>query len=624
MSLLLPWALLWLGTIPVLVWLWRYATSTRQIPIASLIPFEHLVRRPLNKRTRLDVNVLFWLQLAVLGFIALALAEPILMGARAKTTVVLLDTSASMGATTGGAAPLQHAKYHLLARIARKGGLERFFLVTTAPVNVLTPEPTSDADQLRQLIQGLSAADLGGSLAVANRIGHALLGEQPDETLVLTDEPVPSGALDQTTVFRSFATPLPNAAIVGLDAHEPLCAPSDAQLVVTVQNFADAPQEVTLSVRHQHRLVATVSRQLEPERRVPISLTLPEESEGLVEVRLSATRDALAVDNRAFLQLRGHDAMPVVVASDSARFVDTIGSWLDACPRIAWKSVHPTESLDGQTDRRTDGQTDEILITDQPELVARWARPAIVFPQDNKEQRLVLTHWLVDSTHPIGRYLEPLDTVAATPGFLAEPRPVGEPILWGVVEGRKVPLIFVTSRNGRRQVNVLLDPTATPTSVPVVLVFLNSLRWLTGSLGLITTGEPVMVGSLAPGPVQVQRPNGAVELRTHDGGLFRYDSTDRVGRYRFVQDRTTVERVVNFLDPVESNTVKRVSTWESFQASAAPSLVHPALGEPKGGVNTLPRHSLVSWLLGLVFVLLLLEWILYSRKGHQESTVHGP
>ena len=131
MSFLAPWALLWLGSVPVLIWLWRLNATRRQTRISSLIPFEHLLRRPSRRRRRLVVNALFWLQLAALAGLALALAQPMLVRSRARTVLVILDTSASMGAERRGLQVFEEAKRTLLARIARASPGDRFFVVTT-------------------------------------------------------------------------------------------------------------------------------------------------------------------------------------------------------------------------------------------------------------------------------------------------------------------------------------------------------------------------------------------------------------------------------------------------------------------------------------------------------------
>ena len=168
MSLLVPLGLAWLGSVGVLVWLWRYATSKHQIRVSSLVPFAHLLRRRPRRRQRVVVNWLFWLQLACLIFLALALAEPALLGRQTHTVLLVLDTSASMQAARHGSPRLGRAKQRLRSRVNRLGPRERALLVTTAPARAVTPEPTGDRFALQRLIDTVPVADLGGQIGRAH------------------------------------------------------------------------------------------------------------------------------------------------------------------------------------------------------------------------------------------------------------------------------------------------------------------------------------------------------------------------------------------------------------------------------------------------------------------------
>jgi hypothetical protein len=223
MSFLTPWALVWLGSLPVLVWLWRLAATHRQLQIPSLIPFEHLLKRPPRRRSRLVVNLLFWLQLAALTLLAATLAQPVMFQRRARTVLVVADTSASLGARSRGSSVFEHARRLLRRRLARKARAEQWLIVASAPVTALTAQPTSDPARLRDVIETLQANDVGGNVGTAAHLGSALLGGEVDHTLVVTDESRPTPAPADDVEFLTVGGTLPNVAFVGLDAHGPLC-----------------------------------------------------------------------------------------------------------------------------------------------------------------------------------------------------------------------------------------------------------------------------------------------------------------------------------------------------------------------------------------------------------------
>lgn len=547
MSFLMPWGLAALASIPALIWLWRFAASRQQTVLPSLVPFEHLLRRPPTRRTQLLVNLLFWLQAAALLLASLALAEPALLTSRTRTVLVLLDTSASMGASVGGPSPFQRATRALSSRLARKRPGERFFVVGTAPVRAITEAPSSDAMVLRQQVERASPSAMAGNLAVARRIGQALLGVPPDEILVLTDEPPPARR-DPSVTFQSFDEPLPNAAIIGVDAYEPLCSTSDAKVVVTLQHAADIPQEVTVTATHQGRVLTKLSQSLEPAGRVSVTVPVPEGASGLLDIAIRARRDALAVDNRAAVPLRGSAPIPVVAASDHPDFLDTVGRWLAACPRIAWTPRAPNALTPARPELEPGRAADAILVTDHAELASSWPGGSLVFARGRARAKPVLTHWLIDTPHPVGEYLDQVETVATAVALSqAEPQ-WGDPVVWGLADGRRVPLVQAASLQGRRTVAILADPTAGSASVPLLLVFLNGLRWVAGS-----------------------------------------------------PERVTI------LDPVESNTMTRLSTWGAEPVSSSP----PARQAPR------VRHPLATWLLGVLALVLAVEWGLYLQKARR-------
>jgi hypothetical protein len=586
MILLAPLALLWLGSLGALLWLWRLSSSRRQVRVPSLIPFERLLRRSPRSRTRVVVNVLFWLQCAALIGLCLALARPILFQPRAKTILAILDTSASLGASTR----FSQAKRALLARITRKAPTEQLFIVTTAPAAPLTPQPTGDPVTLNRLIESVRVSHLGGNLSSAARLGRSLLGDDPEELLVVTDEPPPEDLDRRAVQWVTVGQPAPNAAIVGLDAQGPLCAPETSRAIVTLQNFSDEPAQVVLAVRQGRRELSELRYTLSPNERPSVSLELPDDTEGWVECSLSVPRDGLEVDNHAWVRLRRSATLPIVIRSSTPAFVQTVSSWLSACPSLRWD----TKPIEG------DGPF--LVITDQEATVEASATSAMVFlpPASPKP---MLTHWVMSARHPIGSYLAPVEVVPAALNLSAGPSLPGLPVIFGLSGGRKIPVVVADEREGRRLVFLLFDPSGRSDSTPILLAFFNSLRWLMGDLDRWVTGDPLTLGPVAPGPLTVHRPDGSTDTLTASGRSVHYEASTLAGLYRVVQGSTELQVAANFLDPMESNLRDRISTWRAEPVS--------------GGSSASSRRSplaLSNWLLIVVVILLVIEWYLYTAK----------
>lgn len=597
MSLLSPWALLWLGSIPVLVWLWRRTSTRRQIRVPSLIPFEHLLRRPPRHRSRLVVNVLFWLQLGALISLALAMAQPILSTRRARTTLVILDTSASMGASLRGSSALAHAQRALAERIARAAPTEQFFLVTTSPVSAITQRPTSDRLALRQAVQALRASHLGGNLATAVRIGRALLATEPDAVLVVTDEPQPlltgAGHVQWVTV----GAPLPNVAFVGLDASGSLCDAAAPHVLATVQNFSEESIPVTVGARQGPQLLAQAAAEMAPRTRQALALALPEGTEGWLELMVAGASDGLSADNRAWMMLRRSARLPIVVRSQREAFRRTISTWLDACSALTW-TTDPAVV-----------QGPFVLITDREEEPDVSSAAAMVFlPPADASPRL--STWVRSSDHPVSAYLSPVESVAAPLNLSMTEGLSGSPVVSGLIDGRRVPIVLAEEHEGRRRLTMRFDPAQSEGSTVAVLTFLNGVRWLMGQAEAVTTGQSLSVGGFGPGEVTVHRPDGTTDTAAVEGGAVRYDETTLAGRYRFVQGAMEVVAAVNFFDPLESNLLDRVSTWDP-RATPSPATRAGSPPKDRGGRATYP---LAQGVILLLLILVLVEWRLYSLK----------
>lgn len=595
MAFLSPLALLWLGSVPLLIWLWRLSTTRRQVRIPSLVPFEHLAKRPPRRRTRLAVNRLFWLQLAALIALALTLAGPVWFQRGGHTFLVIVDTSASLGARHGRADVLAHAARRLLGRLARTHPADQVFLMASAPITALTEQPQRDRAVIQRAIGELRVSHLPGNLATAARIGRALLGGRVDRTILVTDEPAPPETGPDVEVL-TVGGPLQNLAIVGLMTHGGFCSDEPARVVVTVENFSDQPASARVIAQQKGAEAAHAETSLPAGAQAQVSLTLPEGRDGWVDVRLEAERDALAVDNRASLFLHHAPTIPVAVVSNRAAFRDLVGRWLSACEGLMWTEGVPSSSPSASDDAWivvTDGN-----VPSDPRIVG-----ALQWQANPHTPQRHLMHWVVETDHPVGSYLSPVEQVATSTASQWLTVPFGEPVVWSLVEGERRPLVVAGESDGRKTVLAFMDPVGSAEPTPLLFLFFNSLRWLMESPDVVRTGEPLVVRDLSRGPVTVVRPDGTRERLHHEGGVFQYEATTHAGTYRIAQGAVERTWVANFLDPLESNLLKRHSTWQPMHEDS------PAAAEPPR-----VRRPLATALLGLIVALLLVEWRLYSAK----------
>lgn len=549
------------------------------------------MKKTTASRTRLIVNILFWLQLAALSFAALAMAAPVVWQNRSKNILVVLDTSASLGAKQGGVPVFDRTRSELMRRLRRKKAGDQVFIVASAPVAAPMEGPRQKLYEISRVLQELSVSHLAGDLSTAAHIGQALMGGVVDSVIVVTDEPAPPEP-PEGVEFISFHEPMNNLAIVGVSARGGFCSEAASRLLVTVQSFSEEDVTATVSAYQGRSEIALSEISLESGLRAQITLTLPEAVEGWVHVRLQGGQDALGADNEVAVFVRTHETLPVGVLSEDAVFRKLMGRWLGACQGLTWQEGPPsTEGL-------------WLAVTDETNLelqglagILQWRRP----PQASAR----LGYWVVDSDHPVGSYLDTVEIVAASLYDSAIVDLGHEPVVWGLRDGERRPLVLAGEKSGQRVLTVLMDPTASPNSSSLLTLFFNGLRWLMQPSDAIRTGEPLVFSSLPAGTVTVQRPDGSKERIQHEGGPFTYGGTTIAGTYKITAGKNTLTRLVNFLDPLESDLRQRRSTWRQVR--------QPPLASEESRRTERPLASLLTM---LVLGLLLFEWWLYSKRSN--------
>lgn len=590
MQFLAPTAFFWFLSIPVLLWLWRLASTYRQVRVPSLIPFEQLLRKSSNRRTRLVTNVLFWIQLLALLAMVLALARPVKFARRMNTTLAVLDTSASMSARQAGTTAFEHARRSLLDELKRKKAGDAIFLMITAPPTALTPQPVSDLSLLERLIASVKVTQLGGNLSSTEHLGRALLGRSPDRLIIATDEPAPEHLSDKRITWIGASHPAGNFAVVSVEASTPLCAPQEGRLAATVQNFSDKQSKVTVTARQEARLLAQTPVFLEPHARQSVTLGLPPATQGMVELLLQASPDSLEADNRAWVDVEPAVQKPVILRLHSAPLFSTVTSWLSACPAVRFSSASEAVIT-----------PETVLITDKdPSAYPRAGSTVWFLPPENLQVRL--NYWTVSADHPIAAYLNPVEAVAAAINTDNSAQSVGIAVVTALIGGKKYPVVTANEQAGKRLVTLRLDPSNQQGSIPILLSFFNSLRWVMGTNVPLATGATLTASGLSPGPVTVILPDGEKTVVTAVNGAAGYSETSWVGVYRFVQANTRIAVPVNLFNPLESNTWDRPSTWNTAQPLAEQPVDRPV------------PNPLASWFLLVFLAGLLAEWWLYTRR----------
>lgn len=253
--------------------------------------------------SRLRWLVSLLLSLAVAALIALALAGPVPRGAEstARRTLVVLDSSWSMGAlTTTGETRWERARARARSIIASAAG--EVALATTG--GGVIAGPTADHVVLR------SALDRATPSAGADRPWPNVVGA--DAVHFVSDGAVPHTPPVDAIVHSVFEA-ASNVAVTAFDVVMSPHSVDQAEVFFSVANYATHAQTVRLSVARGGTSIATRAMDLAAGGVHRETIVVPRIGDARFAVRVTADDNALAIDDDAAAWLATAEPLRVVV-----------------------------------------------------------------------------------------------------------------------------------------------------------------------------------------------------------------------------------------------------------------------------------------------------------------------
>lgn len=532
-----------------------------------------------------------WLVITIIG-VALVLAvlrpAPSVTAAGGGRRLIILDSSWSMGAeTSAGETRWERAIAEARALIQSSAG-DEVAVATTA--DGLVEGPSTDSVLLEAALDRLRPA--GGEDADWPRLANVT------KVHFLTDGAVPRAVADleasgADVVVQSVYDPAPNVAITAFEVHEPGAPDAPAEAYLELANYSPAAQSVSVAVTRGTTTVAEATVELAAGEAVRQMVPLGTTGDPRVRARISAPNNALAIDDEAVAWIARAEALAVTVVSAEPGFLKVL---FDSLPGLRVTYIAP-----GVYDQPRQG-AEHVLVFDHWVPPAAPAKPALyVSPLMTPGTEWIGTGknetkpvWATADRHPVLSGVDPA-TVA-----LERARAV-ESDAWTPVarSATGVPLVSVQETTQARGVmlgfgfleaesNVALQP-----AFPVLVV--NAIEWL---------ARPKLSAQLRPGVVAV------------DAALTRVISADGqslpitpFGDAQLVQFpapglylaegggmRTTF--AVNVGDPQVSN-VGQTSLSEAALAQGAAARA---------------EDPWWPWIVGLAFLLVLVEWWTWHRR----------
>ena len=618
MRFLAPLGFLFAAVLPVIVLLYmlRLRRVRRDVPSTLLwrraaddmqanAPFQRLRR-----------NLLLLLQLLVAALLVAGLARPFLRmtAPGSARTVLMLDHSASMGATdgAGGRSRLEEARARAIALVRDMAPDDQAMVVAFADkASVLCPF-TGDKQRLEQALRGVEPTHLPTRADDAFALAASLATPAGARLAVFSD-----GAFDLSQVrlpeatacvYFAAGTGHDNAGIVALDVRRQPDAPGRFEVFTLVRNYADTPLESRLEVRNNGRMAEVRDVRAAPGAEVPLVFSSAQLAEGRVEIRLD-TKDALAADDSAFAVITPPRPRRVVLVSPGNYFLERA---------LPLASARNTELVRVDPASYAHDAAADVVVFDSHApppplppgnyLFVNAVPPLEGFTRTGEEENPVVYDW--DAQHPAMRYAELSDVGIRRATVLA--LPAATQVL---AESRTTPLMVAYSAADR---NVLLwtfdlFDSNLPLRAAFPILVSNGIDWLTRDTA---TGENA---SAATGRVfQVDVPQGFTRGRMTDptgqewslvpgaGGRVLFDRTTHAGFYR-----ATLESPAGTVE----------ADFAASLASAAESDITPraTLGFPAGEVRAQEGDGRVNrevwrWFAAAALAFILLEWLIYHRR----------
>ena len=321
MPFVAPLALLGLSFIPLVVAFYMLKLRREDAVVPSTLLWQRLLADVEANAPwqRLRRSLLLLLQLLLVAILAILAARPFLErpAGLAGDLVVVIDTSASMGATDVAPNRLEAAKAAVLDSLRDLPGGGRVSVIAAAGSARVVANGTTDLGRVRQAIASLTVSNAPGDLADGLRLASALAARASDaEVLVATDAALagtPDARVDAPVRVLRVGRDAKNQAIVAVAVRT---APSAVtrSVFVSVANLDLESAQRRVELWGDGILLEARDLFLDAQSRADVSIDDVPRDVGVVEVRLVAgggavsgggsgpatAPDRLAADDRAW------------------------------------------------------------------------------------------------------------------------------------------------------------------------------------------------------------------------------------------------------------------------------------------------------------------------------------
>ena len=551
MSFLAPGAFLLGLLLPLIVLLYLLKLKRIEQPVSSTYLWQRMVRdvEANSPWQRLRRNLLLFLQLLFLILLIFALARPFnwQSGISSQAAILILDTSASMGATDVTPNRLEAAKGQAHRLVDDLPESARLTVIEAGAKVSVAASASLDRRQAHQAIDQVQLGASGSDLAVALQLASAIASRQPDAQVILLSDgrsDLPERlSLPGNLVYYPIGLRGENQAVSLLKLQTD---PGGDSLTAFVQvtHYGSQPVERRLGLYLDGALQQAFDLSLQPaEQRAVVIEGLPT-AISLVEARLSAPEDPfiddLPSDDQAFAPWRQTAPRQVTLVSRGNRFLETA---LSLQPGLQLTLVSPTSTLNLPAADLTIFDSTQPLTSTLPAGAILWINPL------QSTDYFTLTGSLSNPVPVPAQGETPLlNNVSLETVNILDAQQLSAPawlhpqIVAQSQDGSSDPLLLTGENQGQRLAVLAFDLRRSdlPLQIAFPILLNNLLEWLApGGQSAPTQLSPgelltlsVPLGAPPDANLQILPPQGpAIRLQASQGQA-RFSGTEQLGLYR--------------------------------------------------------------------------------------------
>jgi len=520
MSFLSPLALLGLLFVPVVLAMYLLKLRRDEQVVPSTLLWKRLLTDVEANAPwqRLRRSLLLLLQLLLVALLALLAARPFLErpAGLAGDVVVVIDTSASMGATDVPPNRLTEAKAQVIEKLKDLPANGTVSVIAAGRTARVVVNGTTDLGRVRAAIDGIAVEAATGDLGDALNLADALAARAGDaEILVATDAALaitPTNRLNHKVSVLQVGRERKNQAIVAL-AVRPASSGVTRSVFLSIANLDIEPARRQLEVWADGVLIeAKDLAQLEPQTRTEVVIDDIPQGVTVIEARLTAgtvggADDALEIDDRAWAVVPPDRRRDILIVGEGDPYLENALLFL---PNVNLFTVKPADFPAKAV--RPDGSRWDLIVFEgtAPKNVELASAVLLIAPLATSafgEVTGTLTDPGIGTLSPDEPILKFIDlttvhigraTKLETPTWARTviPGPAGAPLLYvGETEGKRAGVLAFLPRNS---------------DLPLQVAFPLLMANLTGEL---FGGSAAPTSALAPGdPVTLPMPAGATSI----------------------------------------------------------------------------------------------------------------